>query len=117
MKVHSYKVELGQTVAYLDIILASSQLWVYLGTKERRLDNLQMILQSPLQEKPLQREIQEDEPIAYDMRSISDSLGLSLARKTGMPVFFAFNATSLPQMELSELLKVVRPFVTEVVNA
>lgn len=93
--------EVGGRELQVDLARGNGQVYLWVGDGGRRLDNLQLVIQSELQEKPLQKTIQEDAPVADDARAAAESVGLAVARRTGGPVFYSCN---LPPMDAKEAM-------------
>lgn len=108
-----FRVPLGDTVVWVDLLLAGEQTYLYIGDAERRMDNLQLLLQAPVQEEPLRRTLQENAPVSDELKGIAESIGLALARRTKGPVFYAYNLSVTDPRELLMLMGGLKKAVLE----
>jgi hypothetical protein len=109
-------VELPGRKLWVDLFVAQEQIYLYIGDDERRLDNLQLLLQTGLQPEPLRRIIEERAQPAEDVRSITESIGLALARRTKGPVFYAYNLSISDPKELMEVMGGLKKAIIEKVG-
>ena len=113
MKISQFKLTIEEKEVMLDVVQLKEQVYLYIGDSDRRFDDLQLILQTKIQEKPLQREIHSNSTIEEEIKSIAESVGLFLARKKEIAVFYSFNLKIKETGELLRIMKQVKTVVLE----
>jgi len=92
----------------VDILQFKDQYYIYVGGANRTLENLTFVMDTPIDYKPLRREVYETGKYELDAKTHVDGLSIFLAKKLKCPVLFSFNVDFSNPLQCESFVSKVR---------